>query len=138
MFKDKISTIVNAIPTKYKDWVSEKLQYSNEPTLLNRLEMILEELPISLKSKLFHSEKDFVVSVKNTRNYYTHYSKHLKKSALIDSELFIATEKLKVVLVAFLLKEIEILDEGFIKEFMKRGHNLFYYTFKDFKSFTPK
>lgn len=136
-FKIKMTEITNGIPDKYKKWVIEKLQYSNEPTLLDRLKEILHELPFILKEKLFDDEKVFLRRIKDTRNYYVHYSKHLEKNALKDAALFYATEKLKVILVAFLLKELSILNEEFTSEFVKRGHRLFYYTFQNFKSVIP-
>ena len=99
-----------------------------------RLKELLSELPESLKQKLFTNEDKFITNVKDSRNYYTHYSLHLAAKALKDGELFYATEKLKVILIALLLKEIGILNEKFENMFLERGRRIFYHTFHDFQS----
>jgi hypothetical protein len=136
-FKAEVGEIIDSVPSKYKEWVRERFLYANEPTLINRLKELLGELPESLKQKLFTDEEKFVISVKDSRNYYTHYSLHLADKALKDGELFYATEKLKVILIALLLKEIGILNETFEKKFLERGRRIFYHTFHDFKSYAP-
>ena len=75
------------------------------------------------------------MSIKDSRNYYTHYSLHLADKALKEDELFYATEKLKVILIALLLIEIGILNEGFEQKFLERGQRIFYHTFHDFRSY---
>ncbi len=134
-FKAAVSEIISSAPEKHKEWVKDRFLYANEPTLINRLRELLNELPKSLKQKLFTDEENFIIAVRDSRNYYTHYSLHLADKALKDVELFYTTERLKVILVAFLLKEIGILDEKFEKEFLIRGGRIFYHTFQSFKSY---
>lgn len=131
-FDEKIKKIINSVPESDQDWLKEKLLYSNEPTLFNRLCDVISELPNSLKVKLFENEIEFAKSIKDTRNYYTHYSKNLQKKALKGVELFKATERLKVLLVTFLLKELKLLDEKSEQEFLLRAGRFFYYTYMGF------
>jgi len=136
VFKAKIDEILDTISDVHRNWVKERLVYANEPTLVNRLKELFSELPDSLKEKLFENEDIFTNRLKDTRNYYTHYSEYLASKAFEGKELFYATEKLKVILVAILLKELFILDEEFEKKFLKRGDRIFYHSFHNFRSIT--
>lgn len=109
--KVKTTKIVETCPSEYQTWLKEKLNFSNEPTLQDRLKELFAEIDESLKDHLFPKVEDIIKNSKNSRNYYTHYTKSLEKKALKGSSLFYLTERLKVFLLILLLKETGISNE---------------------------
>jgi len=102
----RINEIKAAIPRKYSDFINGRLIHSNEPTLHQRLEKLITEFNTKTFSKIVTDIPKFIKQIKDSRNYYTHYDKSLEKKALHGSDLYYLTEKLKVVLVSAILKEI--------------------------------
>lgn len=103
--KLKLKEILASVTPKYKDWLQGRLHFSNEPTLHMRLEELIKELTNKTIRKIIKDTETFIKDVKNSRNYYTHYDKSLEKKAKKGGDLFILTEKLKVILVCAVLKE---------------------------------
>ncbi len=99
--KKKIIRIVEAVGVEDGEWLKMKLEFSNEPTLSERLHELINEIPEKVKAALFKDgASDFITTFKNTRNYYTHYSKNLEKKVLKSSALATLTERSKILLVA--------------------------------------
>lgn len=109
--KLKIDSILEGCPTSHQTWLKEKLNFSNEPTLQERLIELFAEIDEKLKDHLFPKVDEIIKNSKNSRNYYTHYSKSLEKKALKDTPLFYLTERLKIFLLILLLKEIGISND---------------------------
>lgn len=109
--KVKINGILEGCPNEYQTWLKEKLNFSNEPTLQERLIELFGEIDEKLKNKLFPKVDEIIKNSKNSRNYYTHYSKSLEKKALKDTSLFYLTERLKIFLLILLLKETGISND---------------------------
>lgn len=105
----KYNDLVSAAPA-FKDWLEEMFRYSFEPNLKRRLIALFEEIPEPILQELDLNTRDkrksLAEKVKDTRNYYTHFSSYLAKLKLDGIELFKVTEKLKVCLVCLLLKEL--------------------------------
>ncbi len=101
--KERINSIFTTAPLEYKKWLQNKLTYSNEPSLRSRLKYICEMLS---ELYLITDKKDFINKVINTRNYMTHYDLDLKDKSVDGKELFIITEKLKMIVEICILKEI--------------------------------
>lgn len=104
--KVRINNILASIDIKHRDWLNEKLNFSNEPTLHQRLSELIEEIPIQTIKKIIVDQDQFIRRIKHNRNYYTHYDKSLESKALKGNELYKLSEKLRVILIVLILKEI--------------------------------
>lgn len=110
--KKRVSEIIALCPLEYRPWLQEKLNFSNEPTLKQRIEELFETMDPLLKNHLFNDYESIISNAKNSRNYYTHYSPKLEKKALKDTQLFYLTERLKIFLLILLLSETGIEKEN--------------------------
>jgi hypothetical protein len=111
----RIQAILDAAPDEYKEWLENKLRYSNELTLRKRLEDLLNTYSF-LK---FDDGDQFIDDVINTRNYLTHYDVKLKESAANPAKLSKLAMGLKVLTETILLTELGLsLDK--IKSIMQR------------------
>ena len=109
------------------EWLKEKLAYSNEPTLYERLIDILERVAPALPP-LIPDPRAFARKITDTRNYYTHYSSGLKKKAADGVLLWRYAQALSFILAACIL-----LDLGFQPEEckMKLNNNPQYWPLRD-------
>jgi hypothetical protein len=103
--KKRIEEILNAVPLEHKDWLENKLAYSNEPNLRKRLKEILEKFADVL-DEFIPDNDSFIHKVATTRNYLTHYDERLKELSVEGEELYHFTQKLKILLEICLLKEL--------------------------------
>ncbi len=117
--KKRIEGILKTVNAEDAKWLKEKLMFSNEPSLHQRLEDLIDSYHTQLLAKIIGDKQAFIQRVKWSRNYYTHYDSSNEKKALTDSELFYENEKLKILLKTCLLREIGF-DEDTIGEVMKR------------------
>jgi len=122
--KNRIVEILNAVSHGHKDWLKNKLAYSNEPNLRRRLKEILEKFADVLNK--FIPDKDFFIhKVVTTRNYLTHYDETLKEQSAEGKELYHFTQKLKILLEICLLKELGFTSEN-IKSLISRNRRYQY------------
>lgn len=101
----RIELILDNTPDEYKEWLAEKLSYSNEPTLAERLKDLVNLHWLVMKSIIVDPDK-FNKDIKNSRNYYTHFGQNLKEKALTGEKLIRATQKLNFLLQACFLSEL--------------------------------
>jgi len=104
-YQSRIAEILNAVPSGYEKWLKWKLKYSNEPTLKQRLEDILEAFSEFLNG-FIENKSSFVDKTVYTRHYLTHFDPDLKERSAEGEELYRLTQKLKVLLQICLLKEL--------------------------------
>jgi len=98
----RIAEIMGSAPSKHKEWLEEKLRYSNELVLRKRLKELLDAYPEIVSS--IEDEKDNLVDrVVATRNYLTHHDSALKERAAEGKKLPALTQKMQVLLQACLL-----------------------------------
>lgn len=109
--KIRINEILASIPLKHQEWLKERLNFSNEPSLHSRLEDLFNEINPFLKEHLFSDYERIILNSKNSRNYYTHYDKKMEKKSLKGADLHYLTQKLNIFLIILLLQET-----GFSKE----------------------
>ncbi|GAH56934.1 unnamed protein product, partial [marine sediment metagenome] len=105
--KKRIKSIIDSAPEEHKDWLKERLDFSNEPTLKQRIGELThngDDYWIFFRGKI--ERKKFLKDVKNTRNYFIHYNKSLKDKALNGEELDLACIYLKNIIEYHLLREI--------------------------------
>ena len=103
--------ILELTPPKYHGWLNDQFNFGNNLALHSRLTEIVNRYSNVVLDVIISDKEKFVKQVKDSRNYYTHYSKHKKKQALEGSELYYLSEKLKLQLMCAFLMEI-----GFTKE----------------------
>lgn len=101
--KKRLRSILDTAPVEYKDWLKEKLAYSNIPTLRKRLTDIATAYGEVISEVL---TDEFIAKVANTRNYLTHYSDEKKKNVVSGEDLSRLTQQLKIVLEVCLFKEM--------------------------------
>jgi predicted secreted protein len=117
--KKRIEEILNAVPHEHKDWLENKLAYSNEPGLRRRLKEILEKFADVLND--FIPDKDlFIHKVVTTRNYLIHYDEKLKEQSAKREELYYLTQKIKILIEICLLKELGFTSDN-IKSLISRN-----------------
>ncbi len=118
--------MINSIPEKIeltkKEILKSKLNYLNEITLKERVLFILNKYKTIIE-EIIPDIEEFAKKVRNTRNYYTHFSKDDSKPVFEDEELFIASEQLKILVEICILSEIGFTDEK-IATIIKSSQNL--------------
>jgi HEPN superfamily Apea-like protein len=74
--QQRMSDILAAVGAEHRDWLEEKLRYSNEPGLRKTLREIFDACPDSVAVIVGDRNKDrrgYIHKVWATRNYLTHY-----------------------------------------------------------------
>jgi len=111
--QERVDEILGTAPTKWREWLMKKLEYSNELSLRTRLKKICEMFPY-VSSRLIgnrEERKRFICQVVDTRNYLIHHDPKLEKTASQGPSLFYLTEKLKVLVECCLLRELGFSNE---------------------------
>ena len=80
--KNRLEIVLDSVPGEYKEWLKDKLQHSNEPTLKERLIELFESIP-EIINELIKDKEAFATQINNARNYFTHHDESLKKKAPI-------------------------------------------------------
>lgn len=119
------SEIREKVPTKYHNWLNEQFAFGNHLNLDTRLNELVDKYSNSLIDQIIKDKKVFIKQVKDSRNYYTHYSSDMKKKALEDIELMRLTEKLKMLLVSAFLHEIGLQKDKISELFENAKYQLF-------------
>ncbi|MCG2701627.1 hypothetical protein L6273_00615 [Candidatus Parcubacteria bacterium] len=110
---DLNSRIPNGLPEDFRARLVSQIKYANEYSLRKRLYEIYDSLGEDLK-RLFTDEPEaFIESVVKTRNYLVHHSPEDKAFVLRRRPLHVAVQKLKILIIFLLLKELGI-DESLI------------------------
>jgi hypothetical protein len=97
-----------------------------EITLNQRLIAIVEFLPTRVRQALLSNEIDFEKRITKNRNFYTHYSvRDINFRPASLSELYILSEKLKIILITYLLLELSFSKEEVDNIILRKGLYLF-------------
>jgi ApeA N-terminal domain 1 len=120
--KERMKAILAASPQEFKKWLAEKLKYSNELSLRQRLKDLLDNSNInSVVLPLIGNKKTFIDTVVNTRNFLTHFDPASKKSAAADEELYRLTQVLSFLVQACFLHELGILPQRSLALFRRNA-----------------
>ena len=111
LYKKMKKDIISVVPIEYHSWLNEQFNFGNNLNLHSRLTEIINKYSNPILDKILGNKEQFVLDVKHSRNYYTHYSTNSKKNALKGEKLFRLSEKLKILLVCSYLVEIGINKE---------------------------
>jgi len=118
LYKEISSQILEIVPLEYREQFREQLNFGNNLNLHTRLEELVSKYSNDHLTKIIGDIPKFIIDVKVSRNYYTHYSKDGNKRALKNRDLFLLSEKLKLLLVCSFLMEIGI-NKDDISEFTR-------------------
>jgi hypothetical protein len=135
-WKDKIKYIMDSVPESEREWLREKLIWSNSPTLQNRLEELLEKLEPTT-SLLVSNKVDFATIVKHTRNYFTHWDNKQQKKAATNSELYFVSTTLMYLIAASLLTELGFTSEK-VAQLFARNHRINNFRLNSDNPISPK
>lgn len=105
-YKKMKEEILKVVSKDYHSWLNDQFNFGNNLNLHTRLTELSEKYSNQILDKILGDKTQFVLKVKNSRNYYTHYSKDSVKKALKGGELFYLSERLKILLVCSFLIEI--------------------------------
>ena len=83
-FEEIRKKLIKEIPKKDRNWFGAKLQYANELTLKNRIEKMIEPFDCLIDDE---RRPQLINSIKNTRNYLTHYDSKLEPKAAKGGDL---------------------------------------------------
>lgn len=110
----RLERIFGALTSEDKNWLKPKLQYSNEPSLRQRLKELLE--PFSHLLFKNHKEcKRFVNTVVKTRNYLVHYDENLQKQVAQGKHLLDLIRQLKLLTVLHVFHLLGLKEEEFYR-----------------------
>lgn len=120
--EQRIASILSSVEGEYKEWLKERLSYSNEPILRDRLKELVSECAeiLELNSR---GKTRFIYKICNTRNYFTHYDKSLEGKVAKPSELIDICYKLEKIIQYNLLLEIGFSTEK-AKQLMGNLYNI--------------
>lgn len=123
--KKMIDNIIDKVDESDKTWLKQRLVFSHEPTLHERLEDIMEEVKSPFINRVISNYEQFVKDVKNTRNFQTHFSSRLEKKAKNGEELILLTRRLRLILVVVILQEIGLPKDQISRLLERNQHRLF-------------
>jgi hypothetical protein len=118
----RIKAILDASPPAYRDWLEQKLAYSNELSLRRRLKLLFAQFSYLLDD-LIPDRKAAISAIYDNRNYLTHYDAKLRGRAATGARLLFMVEVLKLLLQASFLRELGLPDTK-IGEFVSRSRTV--------------
>ena len=100
------------------------LHWSNEPTLAERLQRVIEYCSPPAPGLL---RKDFVQLTVRTRNWLTHYSEESRQKAASGEDLYRLTEEVIVLMECLLLRDLGFdgVEVGKLLESTRRAQSVF-------------
>lgn len=109
-FAEITVSLMNACPEQHKEWLSNKLKYSNEISLNTRIKEMFE--PFSKYLGGNKEIKGLSRRITVTRNYLTHYDESLRDEAVTDNrELLSLYFKMEAVFQLYLLRMLKLSDD---------------------------
>ena len=105
----RMQAVLDAAPPAHRDWLEQKLAYSNELSLRRRLKRLFAQSS-NLLDDLIPDRKATIGAICDNRNYLTHYDATLRGRAATDARLLLMVEVLKLLLQACLLRELGLPD----------------------------
>jgi ApeA N-terminal domain 1 len=105
---ERLAAILSAVPAEHREWLGNRLEYSHESTLSQRLKIALARCPEIATRVVGNSEacSSFARKVSLTRNYETHLDPGNREEAAQGAELVALTYQLRALVEITLLLEI--------------------------------
>ena len=127
--KQRIGEILETTSEKHKTWLSEKLNFSHEPSLKERLLQLMNENSEHC-SIIIEDVDSFASRVKQTRHWLTHYDANAEKRKPDFHEIISLIEKMRFVFQITLLNYLRI-DKELITRAIKRIKGYKSYVFEN-------
>ncbi|MGA2915832.1 MAG: HEPN domain-containing protein [Sedimentisphaerales bacterium] len=103
--------IPHEMPKDLKESFRRRLRYGNEYALRKRIREIFSNVQKSMLELIANNTEKFIEKIVDTRNYLTHYDKELESRSITKGiDFYYANEKLWLLLIVLLLKELDIED----------------------------
>lgn len=116
----RVAAILNSAPDQHRDWLTQKLRYSNAVTFRRKLKKLLENIPEeSPACAVLGKPRIFTDDVVNTRNYHVHHDPKLRKKVLSGVALHLLTKKLTMVLELLALMQLHV-PRAVLDDFVRR------------------
>ena len=106
----RLAAIMEVAPAEHRDWLTEKLQFSNELSLRRRLKGLFARFAYVI-DELVPDRKSLIGAICDNRNYLTHYTASLRGRAFAGAQLLFMVESLKLLLQASFLHEVGFADD---------------------------
>ncbi|MBY5927192.1 MULTISPECIES: HEPN domain-containing protein [unclassified Halomonas] len=116
-----VNLIVDSVPDEYREFVSRKLIYGNEPNLSKRVKEVLGVYKEFIGSS--KKVKSLARNIVTTRNYLTHFDDGLKESSAQGYKLWKMCRVLEDVLHLEVLRKIGVSDSE-IEEIVGKSHRM--------------
>lgn len=97
---------------------------------ITRIKEVLDYLPEKVKTSLITNENELLEDIRKNRNYLTHYNEELESAVAPLKELFLLSEKMKIILLSTLLKHIGLSDGEAEKIIIQKSTLLFNHIIK--------
>ena len=114
-YKARVKRIVGQVSKKDQEFVKSKLTQGNNLILAERLKELANKCPSDVVSIFIADVETFLKQVKDSRNYYTHYTKSGKKHVVEGAGLIRLTEQLKLLLTCNILVYLKFSKQQIIK-----------------------
>lgn len=126
-YKKMKDDILSISPPQYHDWLNNQFNFGNNLNLHNRLSELIDKYSNPIIDRMIPNKYLFMKQIKDSRNYYTHYSKTLEKKALKGRELNYLTKKLQILLVCAFLMESGVAQATLTQSLDRLKYTHFYY-----------
>lgn len=105
IYKAKKKAILDTVDLQYKEWLQNKLQHSNEPSLKVRIENLVNRVSFTKVNILFNVSD--IKKIVNTRNLLNHSGDLTTDDTIRDQEDYLETiDKLRALLIVNILYEL--------------------------------
>lgn len=129
--EERIKRILQPLQTSDRSWLAQALQWSNSPTLRERLTALYADIRRPLLDHLRISKEGLVQQIVHTRNYLTHFDPASTAHRVAGFRLLEVTENMRIVLQYFALIELgfssaqafDIAHHSFIRGLQRVGLN---------------
>lgn len=119
--------IMGLVPPKYHLWLKNQFNFGNNLNLHDRLIEILDRYSNPTLDRMIPDKDLFIKQIKDSRNYYTHYSKSLEKKALKGNDLYKLSQRIKILLTCAFLMECGFDSKELETALNRVKHRYFYY-----------
>lgn len=109
-YKLFVRELVRAVPREHRSWLSNQLQYSNEPRLKNRLSEMVAHAGEAFAA-LYDDSNAWVTVVTECRNRLTHHDEK-RQINFKSGDLYFITESVFTLVMLCLLRECEMDDRA--------------------------
>jgi hypothetical protein len=101
----RIRQVLESAPEEHRDWLAQKLEYSNEVTFRKRLKTVFDEYK-DILSRFAIDRRDFINQAYSVRNHLTHYDPRAGSEMPAVNRMHGLTDGLSLLLDLCLLSEI--------------------------------